>query len=79
MFNEKRYSTNQTKSKSVIICLVELYYISVKFIYFELVVLQYICEDIFLLLVEIICLLLRFLYISSYFHKLEINSLTLSL
>lgn len=47
MFNEKRYSTNQTKSKSVIICSVELYYISVKFIYFELVVLQYICEDIF--------------------------------
>lgn len=72
MFNEKRYSTNQTKSKSVIICSVELYYISVKFIYFELVVLQYICEDIFLLLlveiVEIICLLLRFLYISSYFQ-----------
>ena len=72
MFNEKRYSTNQTKSKSVIICSVELYYISVKFIYFELVVLQYICEDIFFLLlveiVEIICLLLRFLYISSYFQ-----------
>lgn len=72
MFNEKRYSTNQTKSKSVIICSVELYYISVKFIYFELVVLQYICEDIFFLflveIVEIICLLLRFLYISSYFQ-----------